>query len=143
MRIENIFLYHISITQDIPQIEETIRREDEQAYREHGLYFRNHRGSAFLVHEGDVGYDVRALLTERYDPQGLLSITGSEAEMQELTCLLDSVDVESCLLCGKRLLLLPRSAALVALVLWLKERAITNQASDQGPPKETEPCNAS
>ncbi len=131
MRIENIVLYHISDAQDIPDIEEAIRREDEQAYREHGPYWRDHCGSAYLLNEGDVGYDVRALLTERYDPLGGLEVTGSEAEMQALACLLDSDDVESCLLEGKRLLLLPRAAALVAVVLLLKERAAKKEVPEQ------------
>src|SRR5712692_3217968 len=121
MRIENVVVYHISNVKDVPQIEEAIRREDEQAYREHGPYFCDRRGSAYLVNEGDVGYDVRNRLMEHYDPLGGLSITGSEAEIQELLCLLDSDDVESCLLSGKWLLLLPKPAALVALVLLLKE----------------------
>lgn len=124
MKIDTIVLYDITDPSGLPEIEEAIRRDDEDAFALYGPYFKEHKGSAYLLNPMDIGMgsDAWASIQERYDPQGGIEITGTEGELDELECLLDSPDCRACRL-GDRFLILPSRGMYADLVVCLMQRS--------------------
>jgi hypothetical protein len=120
MKTTSAVIYIID-EKDIPLFEKLLQQEDEEAYRKHGPYFQNHEGRYYLVHDGDVGWRVRALLTGITDALGGIELTGTKKHMQAYTCLLDSEECYSCFLGDRRLLLVPKPAALMNFVQWMQK----------------------
>ncbi|GCE32177.1 hypothetical protein KDA_76610 [Dictyobacter alpinus] len=124
MHIDSVVLYSVTDPVDLREIEDVIKRDDEEAFALYGPYFKGQKGSAYLINIMDVGMgsDAQAYLQERYDPQGGIEITGTEDELRELESLFDSPDCQACRL-GDRFLLLPSRALHADLVVCLMQRA--------------------
>jgi hypothetical protein len=119
MKTTSAVMYIID-EKDIPRVEKALQREDAEAYQEHGPYFQSHSGRYYLVLDADVGEKARTLLTSITDALGGIELTGTREEMQQCSCLLDSVDCYSCSL-GDRLLLVPKPPALADFVQWMQK----------------------
>ena len=124
MKVDTIVLYCVTDPSDIPEIEEAIRQDDEEAFALYGPYFKEHKGSAYLLDVMDIGIgsDAFAHIQQRYDPQGGIEVSGTEDELGELECLLDSPDCCACRL-GDRFLILPGRGMYADLIISLIQRA--------------------
>jgi hypothetical protein len=123
MRVETIPLYHID-PKDKEAVEEAIQGDDEEAFTRLGPYFKEHKGETYLLNAEDIGITSAtcAYLQERYDLQGGIEVTGTEEELHELECLLDSQDCLACRI-ANRILILPGQEVYVQLVECLKQQA--------------------
>jgi hypothetical protein len=128
MNITGAVLYIIG-GEDVARVERAMQREDPEAYRERGPYFQFHRGRYYLVHQGDCGSNVRALLERIDHALGGIEISATQEELQALACLLEADECYSCFL-ADRMLLVPKPSALASFVQWMQKRADGQSTGD-------------